>query len=577
MYEGPLTGPDRDATLPMVRSRLLVACLVGALSGCAKAKPPIVALAPAPPPTPVVEAPPPPPPPQPPAPPPPDRIDLVIAQAEKEFEAGRVEFERRRIVAAREHFDRAIDVLLAAPEGAKGEARLQSAFERLLDRISALDVLALREADGFAEARTEPAAIDELLNAAMFVERPQPKSTTAETVAADLEHSPSDVRIDINDRVLAYVELFQGRLRDFLQAGLDRGQRYLPMIQSVFKSEGLPLDLSYVPLIESAFKTTALSRVSARGMWQFMGPTAKEYGLNQLEPTQSWFLDERSDPEKATRAAAQYLKTLNGMFDGDWYFALASYNAGPGRLQGAVRRAKTTDFWKITASTRYLPRETREYVPMILAAIIIARSPELYGFTVNSSAPLAYEMVDIPSALDLKIIAEWGGITVEELQDLNPELRRTTTPLTPHSLKVPVGTAAPIQARLETAGSLYRTFKFHTVKRGDTVTSVARKYGISAKELREANALSAKAKLSAKQELMIPARSATALPSAASARPATSTRATSSSAPKTYRVRQGDTLFSIARQFSITVDELKRLNRLSSDRIKIGDHLTVRR
>jgi len=266
------------------------------------------------------------------------------------------------------------------------------------------------------------------------------------------------------------------------------------------------------------------------------------------------------------------------MFDGDWYFALASYNAGPGRLQTAVRRAKTTDFWTITASTRYLPRETREYVPMILAAIIIARSPELYGFTLNSSAPLAYETVEIRGALDLKIIAEWGGVTVEELQDLNPDLRRTTTPLTKHSLKVPVGTAAPIQARLETAGSLYRDFKFHTVKRGDTVISVSRKYGISAKELREANALSAKTnKLTAKQELMIPARSATALPTATSSRPNTSTRATGSSAPKTYRVRQGDTLFSIARQFSISVDELKRLNGLANDRIKIGDQLTVRR
>jgi len=561
----------------MVRSRLLVACLVGALSGCVHAKAPVVVPAPVAAPAPVVEPPQPPPEPPAPAPPPPDRIDLVIAQAEKEFEAGRVEFERRRIVAAREHFDRAIEVLLQSPEGARGEARLQGAFDRLLDRISALDVLALREADGFSEARSEPAAIDELLNAAMFIERPQPKATTAETVAADLEHSPPDVAIDVNDRVLAYVELFQGRLRDFLQAGLDRGQRYLPMIQAVFKSEGVPQDLAYVPLIESAFKTTALSRVSARGMWQFMAPTAREYGLNQLEPTKSWFLDERSDPEKATRAAAQYLKTLNGMFDGDWYFALASYNAGPGRLQSAVRRARTTDFWQVTASTRYLPRETREYVPMILAAIIIARSPELYGFTVNSAAPLAYDTIEIPGALDLKIIAEWAGITVEELQDLNPELRRTTTPLTAHMLKVPVGTAASIQAHLESAGSLYRTFKFHTVKRGDTVTSVARKYGISAKELRDANGLSAKAKITAKQELMIPARSATALPSAAGARPAATTRATAATTPKTYRVRSGDTLFSIAKQFSITVAELKRLNSLSSDRIKPGDQLTVRR
>ena len=578
MSVAPLTGRDRDANLPMVRSRLVVLCLAGALTACATAKAPIAVPAPVPVPEPVVEAPPPPPPPPPaPTPPPPDRVDLAIAQAEKEFEAGRVEFERRRLVAARDHFDKSLEILLKMPEGAKGEARLQVAFDRLTDRISALDVLAMREADGFAEARTEPAAIDELLNAAMFVERPQPKATTAETVAADLDRSPSDVPIDVNDRVLAYVELFQGRLREFLQAGLDRGQRYLPMIQTVFKSEGVPLDLAYVPLIESAFKTTALSRVSARGMWQFMAPTAKEYGLNQHAPTQSWFLDDRSDPEKATRAAAQYLKTLSGMFDGDWYFALASYNAGPGRLQGAVRRSKTTDFWRLTASTRYLPRETREYVPMILAAIIIARSPELYGFTVNSAAPLAYETVEIPGALDLKIIAEWGGISVEDLQDLNPDLRRTTTPMTPHQLKVPVGIAAAIQARLADASSLYRSFKFHTVKKGETVTSVSRKYGITSKELRDANGLSARARITAKQELMIPSRSATALPSASAAKPSTSARATTSTAPKTYRVRQGDTLFSIARQFSISVDELKRLNSLSTDRIKIGDQLTVRR
>lgn len=215
---------------------------------------------------------------------------------------------------------------------------------------------------------------------------------------------------------------------------------------------------------------------------------------------------------------------------------------------------------------------------MILAAIIIARNPELYGFTVNSAPPLAYETVEIPGALDLKIIAEWGGITVEDLQDLNPDLRRTTTPMTAHMLKVPVGTAAAIQARLETAGSLYRTFKFHTVKRGETVTSVSRKYGITSKELRDANGLTAKAKIAAKQELMIPSRSATALPSASAAKPApASTRAAASTTPKTYRVRQGDTLFSIARQFSMSVEELKRLNSLPNDRIKIGDQLTVRR
>jgi membrane-bound lytic murein transglycosylase D len=562
----------------MKQSRLLVVCLAGWVSGCASQKAPVAAPPPPPPPapvlvepTPVVVAPPPV------ATPAPDRIQLAINAAEREFTAGKTEFDQARLVAARDHFDRALDTLMNLPEGARGEPRLQAAFDRLLERISSLDVMALREADGIAEARSEPAAIDELLTASAF-DRPTPKATTAETVAADLEHSPSDVPIDLNEKVLGYVELFQGRLRTFMQAGLDRGQRYLPMIQNVFRAEGVPLDLAFIPLVESAFKNTALSRVSARGMWQFMQPTAQEHGLNKFPgPNVSWFVDERSDPEKATRAAAQYLKTLSRMFDGDWNFALASYNGGPGRLQRAARSAKTTDFWKLSATTRYLPRETREYVPMILAAIIIAKNPELYGFTVASAAPLAYETVTIPGALDLKIIAEWAEITVEELQDLNPELRRTTTPMTAHTVKVPIGTAPMIQARLESAESLYRTFKFHTVKRGETVTALARKYGVSSKELREANGLSATARVTTRQTLMIPTRSTTSLPAASSGRPVTTTARATASTPQTYRVRQGDTLFSIARQFSTTTSELKRLNGLSSDRIKIGDRLTVRR
>jgi membrane-bound lytic murein transglycosylase D len=400
-------------------------------------------------------------------------------------------------------------------------------------------------------------------------ERPAPKATTAETVAADLERTPPDVPIEQNAKVLSYVELYQGRLRDFMQAGLDRSQRYLPMIQAVFREQGLPLDLAYIPLVESAFKANALSRASARGMWQFMLPTAQDHGLRQ-----DWFLDERADPEKATRAAAQYLKTLRDMFDGDWPFALASYNAGPGRLQRAMTLSKSSDFWTIAASSRFLPPETREYVPMIMAAIIVARSPELYGFQVTSSAPLAYETIEIPGALDLKLIAEWANLTVEQLQELNPELRRTTTPMTPHDLKVPIGTASIIQAGLETADSLYRTFTFHTVRKGDTLAGVARKYGVSTAALREANGLPVGARIAVRQTLAIPSPSATALPTTAPARPAATAGVRSSSGY--YRVQSGDTLISIARQFSTTVTLLKRWNGLSSDRIKVGTQLRVR-
>jgi membrane-bound lytic murein transglycosylase D len=215
---------------------------------------------------------------------------------------------------------------------------------------------------------------------------------------------------------------------------------------------------------------------------------------------------------------------------------------------------------------------------MIMAAIIIAKNPELYGFHVTSAAPLAYETVKIPGALDLKFIAEWANVTVEELQDLNPELRRTTTPMTTHQLKVPVGTAASIEAGLENADPLFRTFRFHTVKKGDTVATVARKYGVSSAALREANGLAPQARISVRQTLAIPAPSTAALPSAPSTRAASSTTASANNgAPRMYRVRPGDTLFSIARQFSTTVAQLKQLNGLAGDSIKVGDQLRLPR
>ncbi len=182
-------------------------------------------------------------------------------------------------------------------------------------------------------------------------------------------------------------------MREFLAEGMQRGVKYLPMIQAEFREQGLPLDLAYIPLIESAFKNTARSRVKATGMWQFMSYTARDHGLEL-----NWYVDERSDPEKATKAAAQYLKTLSNMFDGDWHLAMASYNGGPGRVQRAMKRSGKSDFWALTATSRYLPRETREYVPMILAAMVIAKNPAQYGFTLEPEMPLTYEKVPVNDA-----------------------------------------------------------------------------------------------------------------------------------------------------------------------------------
>src|SRR5205085_7781669 len=211
--------------------------------------------------------------------------------------------------------------------------------------------------DGFTEKKYEPASIDDLLALSPF--GAGPSAELKQTVADDLQSTDHDVAIPLNERVLSFVELFTGRLRGYRQDCLSRGPRFLPMIQDVFRAEGLPLDLAYVPLVESAFKPDALSRAKAKGMWQFMRGTALENGLKH-----DWYIDERAEPEKATRAAAKYLKTLHDTF-GDWHLALASYNGGPGRVQRAMKRSGGEDFWKLSATSRYLPRETRDYVPLI--------------------------------------------------------------------------------------------------------------------------------------------------------------------------------------------------------------------
>jgi membrane-bound lytic murein transglycosylase D len=250
-----------------------------------------------------------------------DPVHELLAAADRHFEAGRKELAQGHLTRAKSAFNAALEVLLDSPHGTVGDVRVREHFNRLVDRIAALELTALATGDGFTEQALEPASIDQLLAISTFDTTP-PTEATVQNVEADLQETAHDLPIPLNDRVLRYVELFQGRLREFLTEGLQRGAQYLPMIQNVFRAEGLPLDLAYVPLIESAFKPTALSRAKARGVWQFMPGTAVENGLKQ-----DWYLDERSDPEKATVAAAKYFKTLFRMFD-DWHLAMASYNGG---------------------------------------------------------------------------------------------------------------------------------------------------------------------------------------------------------------------------------------------------------
>ena len=519
-----------------------------------------------------------------------DPVLTLIAASDGNFKAGQKELELGHAEAAKQEFNRAIDVLLESPYGARTEPRIREHFDRLVDRISAYEVKALAEGDGFTEKRYEPASIDELLALSATFDRPAPAPELKSTVETDLETTGHDIPIPLNPRVLSYIELFQGRLHDFIEEGMKRGTRYLPMIQNVFRAAGLPLDLAYVPLIESAFKPNALSKAKAKGVWQFMGGTALENGLRR-----DWYIDERSDPEKATLAAAKYLRTLNKLFSGDWHLALASYNGGPGRLQRAIKRVGVDDFWKLADKPKLLPRETREYVPMILAAIVIARNPTQYGFDFEPEGPMEYETVTLPRPVDLRRVAEWADTTIDEIQALNPELRRWTTPVKneQYQLKVPAGTAEGIARRLEEASaSDLASLKWYTVKRGETLPVIARKLRVSKTDLAEANFLRATARVNAGQRLMVPHES-TVLLAARTERPVPAAEsraivagptllaqapANSNRVKVIYEVRQGDTLADIASLFKTTVASLKTWNpRLLGSRLQAGARLTVYR
>ena len=559
-----------------MRRTLLFSLVLPLTAACGAHRPPAVATTPVP----VSETRVPPPPPA-----PVDPAIATMASAEAAFERGRTEVEQGHLREARVAFDQSLDTLMAVPGGARSDARVSAALDALIDRISALELATLTRGDGFTETASEPATIDTLLSLPPAEAEAAPAPEVATTVRDDLATTVHDIPIPMNDRVLRFVELFQGRLRGFLTEGLTRGAEYMPMIQAVFADEGLPLDLAYVPLVESAFKPTALSRASARGVWQFMRGTGIENGLKH-----DWFIDERSDPEKATRAAAKYLKTLHRTFD-DWHLALASYNGGPGRVQRAVKRSGLDDFWALSASTKHLPRETRDYVPMILAATIIARNPAKYGFDVPVVSPVATDVVTLSAPADLRRVAEWAGVSAEDIRALNPELRRWTTPVRQRDylLRVPLGTAALVlDAQRGSAPDDVLSLQWYTVRKGESLPTIARRLRVSRADLAEANYLGATARVKPGQKLLVPRAPSAAL---LAGRPApavdTPARAAASSVAAraddrdddttriVYRVRKGDTLSGIARRHGVSVENLRAWNRLRGSAIGVGDRLQI--
>jgi membrane-bound lytic murein transglycosylase D len=365
----------------------------------------------------------------------------------------------------------------------------------------------------------------------------------------------------VNAPVEALIDYFVAKDRERFGMWISRSGRYLPMIQRIFRERGLPEELAYTAMIESGFSPRAVSRVGAKGMWQFMEATGRRYGL----VIDRW-IDERLDPVKSTIAAAEYLGDLYGMF-GHWFLAQAGYNAGESRVGRAIQRARTSDFWALT-QTRHLPDETKLFVPQILAAAVITRAPTRYGFDVTLAAPLAYDEVTTRRPLDFDTIAELGGISVEEIRDLNPALlARITPPFGSYTLRLPPGAGPRFEAALQAAApSSLPTWMVHRIGRNQSLADIARLYRVTPQRLADLNHLPG-GRLRGIRELVVPA---VAAPNAVAAAPAPA------GSPREVVVRKGDTLSAIAARYRVTPQALARLNGMDlEDPLAVGARLRL--
>ena len=413
-----------------------------------------------------------------------------------------------------------------------------------------------------------------------------------ESIVADLLHHPhyreikirvlagrADIPIDLRPEVMTYIQYFLTEKRDFFEKSLSRSTAYLPMIQTIFREQGLPLDLAYKAMIESGFNPRALSRAYALGMWQFMYRTGLLYGLQR-----NTYIDDRMNPEKSTHAAARHLNHLHEYF-GDWRLIVAAYNCGQGRMDGAIAKSRTRDFWEIDA----LPRETRNHVPKFMAAVIIAKDPAFFGFKdVVYQPPLSYDKVVLTEPVNLHLAAECAGTTYTWLKQLNPELRRPYTPpamrRNAYNLRVPKGAGAKFRANYAQIPEHKKIQLIdYVVKRGDTLSGIASRVGVSASDLQAANGITNPRRLQIGQKLSIPMYPhAQRLSAATQAHPARQTKNISHKPdPKHYRqinvtVRTGDTLWGIAKRKGITVSHLRAWNNLNTNHpIHPGDRLTL--
>lgn len=405
----------------------------------------------------------------------------VATAAEKSFLRGENFFKTGNILEATLFFDQAVNILLDANSK---DNRYSPLLNNMVNRISRIQISYLEDLN-IKNSEQEKALIDDVISTPLFKpshsQIKQIRKLTTDNIAK------FSIPITINSKVVSFLTAFRTIKRESIQNALNRSAEFTDDFKKIFREIGIPEDLAYLPIIESGYRLGALSRARAMGVWQFMGSTARLFGLRV-----DWIVDERRNPYKSAYAAAKYLKYLYDLF-GDWYLALASYNGGPGKIKRAMKRSGRKDFFKL-AKTRYLRRETKNYVPAFIASLIIARSPEKYGFKINAGEKIFENSknVEIISPVRILEVSKLLGVNLKTIMQLNPELIREFTPFNKKTylIRIPKDSDENLLSSLKKLPPKAKYFVgWYTIKKGDSLYSISRKFRTSVKKIKIVNKL----------------------------------------------------------------------------------------
>ncbi len=522
----------------------------------------------------------------------------AIERSNTYFQSAEVNFKDGNFDRARREYDKAVDIVLESGIDVRSDARLQQHYQNLVEHIFKRQMTLMVAAPaatvastngsqepapaqnpperqssdrGFGQQAYTPSPLDDLAKLKLTEE--ETKGVTEEQVQTAVAAAKLDFNFKPNPLVQSFINYYQGRGRATMEQGLRRSGRFMEMARKIFKEEGVPQDITWLGQVESAWSPVARSWAACVGLWQFFPATGARYGLRQ-----DYYVDERSSFEKATRASARYLKWLANRYDGNWELAMAAYNSGEGRVDSAIARSGYADFWEIY-SRGLLPQETRNYVPNILATIIIAKNPEKYGFSVKPEAPLKYDFVKVNNMVDLNLVADATDTPYDVLYALNPEIKRGVTPPgIDHVLRVPPGKGRVLEIALKRIPAEKRSsWRMTTAQANDTFETISRKTGVSASAIEQVNGGSVKPG----QKVIIPAAGGVrnvVFTNAKGAGMPVAAPATASGSMKmiTYKVQSGETLGDIAGRYNTSVRDIATLNRLSpSARLRAGQVIKV--